>query len=77
MLLDLGPDEVPIILDLTGLGPGVHVLEPSVPVPSDIRVEGIAPQTVEVTIGPAPTPTGTPASPAGVQPESSGAKQSP
>jgi YbbR domain-containing protein len=56
----LKPDSVPVILDLTGLGPGVHVIEPLVPAPNDIRVEGIAPQTIEVTIGQALTPTETP-----------------
>jgi YbbR domain-containing protein len=65
----LKPDSVPVIVDLTGLGPGVHVIEPLVPVPSDIRVEGIAPQTVEVTIGQAPTPTETPPAPAGAVPK--------
>ena len=59
----LKSDSVPVIVDLTGLGPGVHVIEPRVPVPEGIRVEGLVPQTVEVTIGPAapssPTPSAT------------------
>jgi YbbR domain-containing protein len=75
MLLDLSNEEVPVILDLTGLGPGVHVLEPTVPVPSDIRVEGIAPQTVEVSIGPAATET--PENPDAAAPPTSGAARSP
>lgn len=62
-LLALTPDAVPVILDLTGLGPGVHVLEPSVSVSSEIRVEGISPQTIEITIG-AATETPAPATPA-------------
>lgn len=57
----LKPDSVPVILDLTGLGPGVHVVEPQVPAPEDIKVEGLSPQTIEVTIGAPPTPTATPA----------------
>jgi len=62
----LKPDAAPVILDLTGLGPGVHVVEPFVPAPEDIRVEGILPQTVEVTIALAPTstPTALPITPA-------------
>ncbi len=62
-LEELKPDAVPVILDLAGMGPGVHVVEPKVPTPEGIRVEGLAPQTIEVTIGsPATaTPTLTPA----------------
>ncbi len=56
----LKPDSVPVILDLTGLGPGVHVVEPLVPAPEGIKVEGISPQTVEITIGSPSTPTQTP-----------------
>jgi YbbR domain-containing protein len=62
---ELKPDAAPVILDLTGLGPGVHVIEPKVPTPEGIRVEGLTPQTVEVTIG-APasaTPTASPTTP--------------
>lgn len=55
----LGSDAVPVILDLTGMGPGVHVIEPQVPAPEGITVEGVSPQTVEVTIGVLPTPTPT------------------
>jgi len=63
---ELKPDAAPVILDLTGLGPGVHVVEPKVPTPEGIRVEGLTPQTIEVIIGaPAtatPTTTGEPGS---------------
>ncbi|MCX7669502.1 MAG: hypothetical protein N2439_05460, partial [Anaerolineae bacterium] len=48
---ELKPDAAPVILDLTGLGPGVHVIEPKVPTPEGVRVEGLTPQTVEVMIG--------------------------
>lgn len=56
-LLALKPDAVPVVLDVAGLGPGVHVIEPLVPAPSDIRVESVSPQTVEITIALLPTPT--------------------
>ncbi len=56
-LLALKPDAVPVVLDVGGLGPGIHVLDPLVLAPSDIRVESVSPQTVELTIALAPTPT--------------------
>ena len=61
-LLALKPDAVPVILDLTGLGAGVHVVEPQVPAPDGIKVESLSPQTVEVTIWlqPVLTPVPTP-----------------
>lgn len=59
-LLALKPDSVPVVLDVTGLGPGVHVVEPKALVPSDIRVESISPQTVEITIYLSLTPTAAP-----------------
>ena len=58
----LKSDAVPVILDLTGLGPGVHVVEPNVPPPEGITVQGVSPQTVEVAIDAMPTPTVTPES---------------
>ncbi len=57
---ELKPDAAPVILDLTGLGPGTHVVEPKVPTPEGVRVEGLTPQTVEVIIGAPVTPTATP-----------------
>jgi YbbR domain-containing protein len=60
-LLALKDDSVPVILDLTGLGPGVHVVEQQVPAPDDIKVESVSPETIEVTIWAQPTPTSTPA----------------
>ena len=56
----LSPVDAPVILDLTGLGPGVHVVAPAVPSPEDVVVEGISPETIEITIGLLPTPTVTP-----------------
>ncbi len=60
-LLALKADSVPVILDLTGLGVGGHVVEPQVPAPDDIKVESVSPETIEVTIWAQPTPTSTPA----------------
>ncbi len=59
-LTALGDDQAPVILDLSGLGPGVHAIEPQVLAPSDITVEGVSPATIEVTIAAIPTPTPTP-----------------
>ncbi len=58
----LKSDAVLVILDLTGLGPGVHVVEPRVPAPEGIKVEGWSPQSIEVTIGPQLTATPAPVS---------------
>jgi YbbR domain-containing protein len=57
---DLKADAVPVVIDLAGLGPGVHVVEPTVPTPEGIRVEGLSPQTIEITIGSPTTPILTP-----------------
>lgn len=58
-LLALSADDVPVVLDLSGLSPGVHVVEPNVLAPEGVRVEGLSPQTLEVTIVPAPAATAT------------------
>ncbi len=54
----LGPDDVFVIVDLTGLLPGNHIVTPRVVVPTGIRAEGVIPETVEVVIseqaGPVP-----------------------
>lgn len=77
-LLALRPDSVPVILDVTGLGPGVHVVEPLVPTPSEIRVESVSPQTVEITIVLLPTPvTPSPESPLPGTPGTPGASATP
>jgi YbbR domain-containing protein len=55
----LKPDAAPVILDLTGLGPGTHAIEPIVPTPEEVKVEGTSPETIEVTISMAATPTAT------------------
>lgn len=53
LLESLGPDDIFVILDLTGLLPGNHVLTPRVVVPTGIRAESVLPETVEVVIRPA------------------------
>jgi YbbR domain-containing protein len=55
----LKSDAAPVILDLTGLGPGVHVVEPRVPAPEGITVQGLSPQNIEVAIEVASTATPT------------------
>lgn len=66
-LESLKSDAVPVVLDLTGLGPGTHVVEPIVPAPEGIVVEGISPERIEVAINVAPA-TPTPESTATVTP---------
>lgn len=58
-LEELKPDAAPVIVDLTGLGPGAHVIEPKVPTPEGIKVQGLTPQTIEVIIGAPVTPPAT------------------
>lgn len=50
LLESLGADDVFVILDLTGLLPGVHTVAPRVVVPDQIRSAGVIPQQVEVVI---------------------------
>ena len=61
-LLDtLTPQEVRVIIDVTGLDPGTHQLIPNVEIlVSDILVESILPSTVEVVISRIPLKTPTP-----------------
>ncbi len=56
-LLDLQPEDVLVIVDVTGLGVGSHVIEPQVLAPNELTTESVSPQTVEVTISLVPTPT--------------------
>jgi YbbR domain-containing protein len=71
LLEALGPDDVFVILDLTGLLPGNHIVTPRVVVPTGIRAEGVLPETVEVVITSVAAPTvellpgGTPGVPSG------------
>lgn len=71
-LLDsLSPDDIFVILDLTGLISGTHALTPKVVLPDGISLQGVIPELVEVVItqdnGDAPagpvSPLATPAAP--------------
>jgi len=53
----LGPDDVFVLLDLTGLLPGNHVITPRVVAPTGIRSVGVIPETIEVVISSPDTPT--------------------
>ena len=60
----LKPAEVKVIVDLFGLLPGVHKVNPDIFSPDGLHVEAVLPQIIEVTIGindtptsPIPTPT--------------------
>lgn len=53
----LGPEEVRVLLDLTGLLPGSHLVEPTVVVPEGIVEEGVIPEAIEVMIESLVTPT--------------------
>jgi YbbR domain-containing protein len=59
-LLSLKEDSVPVIMDLAGLGPGVHAVAPKVPAPDEVKVEGLSPENIEITIWALPTPTPVP-----------------
>lgn len=55
----LQPTDVQVVLDLAGLDPGVHAVRP-VPVPPEgLRVDSVLPETVEVEIEEAATPSAT------------------
>lgn len=56
----LGPEEVRVVLDLTGLLPGSHVVQPTVIVPEGIVEQGVIPEAIEVLIESLVTPTFTP-----------------
>jgi YbbR domain-containing protein len=59
----LNPADVRVVVDVTGLEPGVYSLDPQVSLRSElIQVEAILPESLEVTIvsGPLPTATVTP-----------------
>jgi len=57
------PDQVKVIVDLTGLTAGTHDVAPRIEAPSDLQVLGASPSTVKVVLestGASPTPTPTP-----------------
>ena len=55
----LGPEEVRVLLDLSGLLPGSHLVEPTVVVPEGIVEQGVIPEAIEVLIESLITPTAT------------------
>lgn len=55
----LGPEEVRVLLDLTGLLPGSHLVQPTVVVPEGIVEEDVIPEAIEVLIESLITPTAT------------------
>ncbi len=64
-LQNLNPKDFQVVLDLSGLGPGKHVVSPSVTVPKALSLERISPEQITVTLAqptptPSPTPTSTP-----------------
>lgn len=79
LLESLGADDVFVILDLTGLLPGIHTVAPRVVVPDQIRAEGVIPEQVEVVITDKGTeedvPEATPANAA--RPQETGTQASP
>ncbi len=59
LLESLGPDDIFVILDLSGLLPGNHIVVPRVVVPNGIHAEGVLPESIEVVIIALPTATPT------------------
>lgn len=58
ILDELNAEDFLVVLDLTGLPAGVYQRTPEMEIlPADIRLQTILPETVEVTIDIAPTPT--------------------
>jgi len=55
----LKPGDVRVVLNLVGLEPGLHNLEPEVIVPEGLRTESIVPRTVPVEVRLLPSPTAT------------------
>jgi len=61
LLNNLNPAGLRISVDVSGLEPGIYQVKPVVDLlPNQVQVASILPEQVEVTIGPAPTPTITP-----------------
>lgn len=62
-LEQLLPEEVRVVLDLTGLAAGTYPITPQViDLPDDVVIETVLPDVIEVTIRTTPPPTSTPAS---------------
>ncbi len=61
MFEELFPEDVRVVLDLTGFEPGLHTIAPQVDIlPQEVRMESILPVTIEVNIMLPPTVTPTP-----------------
>jgi len=60
LLQGLKPSDVPVLVDLSGRGPGTYKLAPTVGAPESFKVESLVPDTVEVVIAVVPTPTPNP-----------------
>ena len=61
ILNNLRPAEIRVVVNLSGLEPGVHQVAPLVDLlPNQVKVVSILPELVEITILPASTPTPTP-----------------
>jgi YbbR domain-containing protein len=57
----LDPENIRVVVDVTGLEEGTWQLIPLVDIlPDEVQVDGINPSLVEVVLGPVPTPTVTP-----------------
>ncbi len=69
-ILDLmQPEDLRVVLDLSGLNPGVYSLTPAVEIsPVGVRQESVLPTTIEVTIALIPTMTPTPENTTTVEP---------
>jgi YbbR domain-containing protein len=57
LLSELTSDDIQVIVDVDGLGLGVHRVEPDVLAPEGVSVVSIIPETIEVVIAREPTPT--------------------
>jgi YbbR domain-containing protein len=57
LLADLTAEDVRVIIDVDGLGLGVHRVEPDVLAPEGVTVVSVIPETIEVVIAREPTPT--------------------
>jgi YbbR domain-containing protein len=60
VLQTLTPRDFRVVLELNGLGPGRHDLEPKVAVPGSFTLERVEPARVTVTLRAAPTPLPSP-----------------
>ncbi len=76
MLQTMTAEDVTVLVDLTGLETGTHMLQPAVTVPSGATWLSNQPETVRVTIAPALDVTGTPARSPSNAPPISGAIRS-